>query len=368
MAVCVGHIRNLVLKDYTPGYGVFARAFYFVTGYGHSAVVVFFVLSGYFVGGSVMRSFRHGRFTWRAYLTDRMTRLWIVLIPALFATLFWDVGGIRWGEQVYYLGIEGNLALQRDVTTNLEASVFLCNAVFLQTIACPSYGSNGPLWSLANEFWYYLWAPVLLSFVLLIRHAKENFRLGFTFGALVVMSVLMITSMAWAPELLPGFVVWLFGAAIAWTDHYRPVRSMPRGAVILALAALCGLLVLARMGRLSDVFLGLGFSVFILVLLWSGGWPASSNRIVSRVLAIGPILSNFSYSLYLTHFPLALFITSVTVRARSEYSLPGLLVFALLSIACYVYAYGFYWVFERNTPRLRAAIDRISNARMARPQ
>jgi len=36
------------------------------------------------------------------------------------------------------------------------------NVFFLQTITVPVYGSNSPLWSLANEFWYYLLFPLLL--------------------------------------------------------------------------------------------------------------------------------------------------------------------------------------------------------------
>ena len=41
----------------------------------------------------------------------------------------------------------------------LTAPVFLGNAAFLQRILVPELGTNGPLWSLANEFWYYLLFP-----------------------------------------------------------------------------------------------------------------------------------------------------------------------------------------------------------------
>jgi len=30
------------------------------------------------------------------------------------------------------------------------------NLGFVQTVSVPVYGTNGPLWSLANEFWYYV--------------------------------------------------------------------------------------------------------------------------------------------------------------------------------------------------------------------
>lgn len=43
---------------------------------------MFFVLSGYLVGGQVLQYVRQGRFTWRVYMVKRFTRLWDVPIPA----------------------------------------------------------------------------------------------------------------------------------------------------------------------------------------------------------------------------------------------------------------------------------------------
>ena len=58
-------------------------AAYLVSGLGHQWVIVFFVLSGYLVGGSVLRSVRTGSWSWRAYLLARLSRLYVVLLPAL---------------------------------------------------------------------------------------------------------------------------------------------------------------------------------------------------------------------------------------------------------------------------------------------
>src|ERR1700722_8142246 len=44
---------------------------------GHEAVMVFFVLSGYFVGGSALRAVRKGYLSWKKYLFQRLTRLWL---------------------------------------------------------------------------------------------------------------------------------------------------------------------------------------------------------------------------------------------------------------------------------------------------
>jgi peptidoglycan/LPS O-acetylase OafA/YrhL len=91
LAVCAGHLRNAVLADYrgVSHPGLFDSAFCAVTGMGHQAVAVFFVLSGYFVGGSTLRRQRR-QFEWVPYFVARIARLWIVLLPCLLLTAVAD--------------------------------------------------------------------------------------------------------------------------------------------------------------------------------------------------------------------------------------------------------------------------------------
>ena len=55
-----------------------------------SAVVVFFVPSGFFVSGSVLRASAQQRFTWRGYLAEWGTRLWMVILRAVRGHLALD--------------------------------------------------------------------------------------------------------------------------------------------------------------------------------------------------------------------------------------------------------------------------------------
>jgi hypothetical protein len=57
-------------------------------GLGSQSVIVFFVLSGFFVGESVIK--RWNIFSYSDYLLAWFIRLWIVLVPALLLTLFLD--------------------------------------------------------------------------------------------------------------------------------------------------------------------------------------------------------------------------------------------------------------------------------------
>ncbi|RJG27458.1 acyltransferase family protein [Massilia cavernae] len=67
-----------------PGIGYQVLAFF--TGFAHQAVVIFFLLSGWLVGGSLMNKLGEPRAV-ASYAIDRVTRLWIVLVPAFIASL-----------------------------------------------------------------------------------------------------------------------------------------------------------------------------------------------------------------------------------------------------------------------------------------
>ena len=104
LLVCAGHLRAFVFVNWSevesPKFAT--KIFYFITGLGHQSVVVFFVLSGFLVGGSVMDEYFRRKWCWKRYLINRLVRLWVVLIPALGLTFFWDIiGGSFFGADLF---------------------------------------------------------------------------------------------------------------------------------------------------------------------------------------------------------------------------------------------------------------------------
>jgi peptidoglycan/LPS O-acetylase OafA/YrhL len=166
--VVAEHARSLVFVDYgqMESPGLLAKGFYFLTGFGHEAVMVFFVISGYLVGGKVWSLYQEAQFEWRRYLADRLSRLYAVLLVALLLGAALDWTGYLFFNKygLYNQGYEGAIAVLG--TAPIERMGFwdfLVNAFFLQTIAGPPFGSNGPLWSLAYEWWYYILFPLVLA-------------------------------------------------------------------------------------------------------------------------------------------------------------------------------------------------------------
>jgi peptidoglycan/LPS O-acetylase OafA/YrhL len=354
-AVCVSHLRNLMFVDYraSTGVGIASKAFYFVSNYGHTAVIVFFLLSGYFVGGSVLRQVEAGTWSWQRYLTERMSRLWIVLIPALLLTLFWDRMGIALADGPFYLGTEGTFDQQINVASHLGQATLLCNLAFLQTLTCGTYGSNGPLWSLANEFWYYMWFPA--CYVLLRQ------RRGL--GAIAAGALALGTMIAF-PSLLSGFGLWMLGVVLVLLEKRFPARGTRTGLPWFTLgsgAVFIAALVVSRMFLLSnDWIVGVPCFVFLRCILWENVRlrPAPLSR-------IAVLFSGFSYSLYLTHFSFILFVAAAVFGQRIQFDGRGALVFAGMLVICYVYAFAVYLLFEQNTKRVQRGIRQF---RFLRPK
>jgi peptidoglycan/LPS O-acetylase OafA/YrhL len=381
--VVAEHARSLVFVDYgdLQSPGLLAKGFYFLTGFGHEAVMVFFVISGYLVGGKVWSLYREGRFGWRRYLADRASRLYAVLLVALLLGAALDWSGYLFFNQygLYNQGYEGSIAvLGTAPVEKMGWRDFLGNALFLQTIAGPTFGSNGPLWSLAYEWWYYILFPSMV--VLVFRRSL----MGVVVGALLTLLLLFV---------LPADAIWLFGiwvlgvaAAIVKprTDsgerrtegkgENRKVESgnvqrlqgeklneeMGKakfgrmffwgGAALLFL----GILVLARVEVLKGPYvwqylLGVAYAL-LLVSLAGCQWRLP-------VFRSSAYLADFSYSVYLIHFPVLMFVLSVGFESfgfgiRGPFSLAGLVWYiGVIGIAIFV-----SWIVSRFTEARTASL------------
>jgi peptidoglycan/LPS O-acetylase OafA/YrhL len=358
VAVCAMHLRAAIFVDFglVPDRDLVSWLFYFSTSIGHQAVIIFFVLSGFFVGGSVLS--RADSFSWQPYLLARLSRLWVVLFPALFLTLIIDSifaqqapsvlsGGFRdmWG----FTGPDPN------GTYSAGPIRFLSNLFFLQTVATPVYGSNIPLWSLANEFWYYLLFPLALT--LCARRFRVRQR--------VVAGSLILVLLVWLPTpLLGGMLVWLIGVGVWWlAKNERGLRKWLPLLLVLGLASTLGSLVWVKspqiqppFGMAQDLPVGFGFAVLALPLVFMpvrGTWGRAVEWISQR-------LSDISYSLYLSHFPLTLAVSVFIFKGRQiQPSLWSYFIFTVI-LALIVFAgWGFWLLFERHTTRVRIYLETL---------
>lgn len=323
---------------------------------GHEAVIVFFVLSGYFVGGSVLRSFRETKFSWTKYLLHRMTRLWVVLIPALVIGWSLDQCGMHLlhGTHNLYSGYSSP-EIAPGLSQRLTLGAFLGNVFFLQGIVTPCLGTNLPLWSLAYEFWFYLLFP--LALVALGR--SEQAAVGRAGAACCFLAFALLCG--WI--IMAYFAIWLIGAAIASMPLIlsKPQRKfgVKIFSVLLVAALYLGLKYSINI-LLSDFILATVVGLLVWIILHD---RANTTKLGYRNVA--QHLSKISYTMYLVHLPALAFICSVVMPIWTPWALSAAALGKLAGICLVVFAWSWiiYWLFERNTDMVRLKISRLIGER-----
>jgi peptidoglycan/LPS O-acetylase OafA/YrhL len=327
---------------------------YFLTGFGRQAVMVFFVLSGFLISSSILSNQASGTWSWRDYAINRASRLYPVLIPGLLFGLLWDkVGSSLFASTGLYshpLEHFGPAIAQSQITLR----TFTGNLFFLQTIVCSTFGSNGPLWSLSNEFWYYVLFPVGLFAGL--AWTKHSMRRAIPLTILAFGLLVFLGS-----DKVIGFLVWMAGCVLVIAYSAFPSlgkRWLIPYALISSLA-LAGCLMAARTGRPAalgtDLSVGVTFTLFLFAVLYVDfGTRSAHYHNAARFFA------GFSYSLYVLHFPLLLFLRAWIVPSqRWQPDVPHLFYGATIGAAALSFAWLVSTFTENKTHVVRNWMRRV---------
>ena len=356
VAVMLYHLRGLFFVDYQflASKSLLSNVLYAVTGYGHQAVMVFFVLSGYFIGTSVMESVGKLQWSWRTYLVSRLTRLYLVLFPALVLGALWDRIGMRIPQAapLYYDSLYKfngpSVALRSTVP------VFLGNFFFLQSIISPVFGSNGPLWSLSYEFWYYIVFPALI----LATAAWVGTRIRVLYAGLALFLLWFV-----GPQISFYFLIWLAGVLVGRLQRATRFKSTSAALPLSTVLIFVGALAWSRKHRLSSDLLT-DFIVAFCFALWLYTLLLRSREDASPAYVHGAKkLAGFSYTLYLTHFP-ALLLLRGLLNPQGNWQLdPRHLVYGL-AIALLMLTFA-YWVAEFTEARTASVRRRLLRPRVS---
>lgn len=351
VAVFVGHARNLFFVDYRElrEPSLLTMAMYTLTGNAHSWVIVFFVLSGYFISASIRRDVDRGDWSWRKYMINRLARLYVVLLPALLLTWVLDRLGIYLTDSGIYRGLGGQLVV-RDVLPSLNWQTFAGNLLYLQNYYVPVFGSDGPLWSLSHEFWYYLLFPLAVQ----LTRRQCAMQLAVTVAAFLAIAFISFPLIQYLP-------IWLLGAGIAYSNRAPWLRSPVVHRVAMPLTAV-GFVIALTMVRfqklsspyLSDGAVGVAFAACVLVLL---NHPSRRSSGLYAKAASG--LAGMSYTLYLVHVPILAFIASLFgASQRWTPTFGSAAVFGVILTAVFLVASLIAALTERNTDVVRNALNR----------
>jgi peptidoglycan/LPS O-acetylase OafA/YrhL len=257
---------------------------------GFLGVDIFFVLSGFLVGGSVIEALKAKEFSFLEFYARRARRIF----PALFAMLL-ATFGVAW---FILPPIEMKL-LSEGLGTS---SLFLSNFYYMTTTGYfgPDAGATFLLhtWSLSVEEQFYILFPIL-AFALYTALRK---------WIIVGVVCLAFGSFFLAISLSQNFPgeVFYFSPARAWQLLLGTVAAglTLRPSSILSVGAVLLIVIGLTLGQDSDGFpdmaaliVSLGTAAFLIF--------TNSEVAIGRILSIKPILyiGAISYSLYLWHQP-----------------------------------------------------------------
>ena len=311
--------------------------------------MVFFVLSGYFIGTSVLESLGNLRWSWRTYLVSRITRLQLVLFPALVLGALWDRIGMRipQASSLYYDALyKFNVP---SVALRSTVPVFLGNFFYLQSIVSPVFGSNGPLWSLSYEFWYYILFPALI-----LAAAWSGIRSRILYAGLALLLVWFI-----GPQISLYFLIWLAGVLVGHLQRITKYRSASPALPVAGGILFAGSLAWCRTHPLSSDLLT-DYIVAFFFALWLYSLLLGSREDASPAYAhAAKKLAGFSYTLYLTHFPALLLLRGLLdPRGIWQPDLRHLAYGLGIALLMLAYAYGVAELTEAHTATVRRRILR----------
>jgi peptidoglycan/LPS O-acetylase OafA/YrhL len=319
-----------------------------VFAFGHEAVAVFIVLSGYCLMLPVVRAQpERDRVPFGSFLRRRAFRI----LPPYFAAL---LGSVLLLALVPALRARSGTTWD-DSLPGLELGPLLSHALLLHNWS-PTWGYqiNGPFWSVASEWQIYFFFPLLLL------PAWRRFGMP---GALLAAAAVGYAPLLFAPAASMVAIPWyllLFAlgmgaAAIGFSSNELSarLRPLPWRPLSTALWLGCALFSVAA-GKIwfankpiTDLLMGLAMATLLLSLTGRAlgpkpGWLLS--LLESRPLVR---LGHFSYSLYLTHLPLlalGYFWLRELGMARAPTALLLLVAGGPISVAA---AYVFYLVVEK---------------------
>lgn len=305
--------------------------------------MLFFVMSGFLVGSKYLPGTEWDGPRFRTYAIDRLTRIWVVLVPAVLvsAAVAWALIGI------YGYAYSGTTARCAPGLGDILATLAFLNEGYLDTVC-----SNEPAWSIHSEVHYYFMWPALI-FLLgagnpgRVRIISALF-LAVTLGGLIWRDTIDIkNTLILAP-------IWVAGVFVLRV----PVLRVPMIGLCAALAVAMvapSIDAWERLWPISDYLIGLA-ALLVFAQAVRLQW------VPSAAVALENWLAKISYSLYLTHI-----IVIGAVRTVLEQSMGRafpinafggelIVLYLGLVLGCVVFALAFYMLFEAQTARLRRVL------------
>jgi peptidoglycan/LPS O-acetylase OafA/YrhL len=330
LLVVICHYRGNFFIEYgllsNEDKNIFTQIFYFIGRLGNEPVVVFFVLSGFLVGGKAMQRILNNDIDIKLYFIDRFTR---IILPLLAALLFMVIIDLIIGKPIPSVDILGSLFSLQGVLTGC--------------------GENDPLWSLTYEVWFYIFIGCLM----IIFRSKNSRNVMFAFFVLTI-CICIFTKLQtrYLLILLMGTFAFLLPR-----DNIKHIKSK----ILILLALLACSFVLSQLTSetrsldlsifsfLSRKYISVFVAFFSALLVHHLIVAKPQKKTWIKVESISTKFSDFSYTLYLTHYPLMHLLSYFGFPKSEKINTISILFYLLEVLISLVVAYLIYLISEKQT-------------------
>ena len=293
------------------------------------AVSGFFLLSGFLISYSLSQKTNNKAYSFKEYFLDRLVRIYIVFIPALIFTIIIDLMHLYFNQGIYRFINAFNL------------KTFFTNLLMLQYFPSIPFGSNRPFWVLGLLWWLYLsfgwwW----------FKHRRWRQRPIFFISVLLAFSTIPFISLFHGRG--QGLaLIWLLGAVAFYLSRTHLLsRAKSKSSLLLSgiffcLSLVCVFITKNEFGLLFGILLALSF-LFLL-----NHFQSYQQQIALPIKKVFRIFSGYSFTLYLTHYPIIVLLLSLHL------SLEPYQYFFLLFIISNLCAYLIAQITEMKTQFLK---------------
>lgn len=285
--VLIAHIFQLNISPYIQNSPIIEGI---MGSLSNISVIIFFILSWILISYSAASIRENGVFDWKKYIINRVTRIYpslffVTLLSLIFVFIFPLITG---SSEITTYTNEVNLARNSYIVASRD--------YILTLLMLPSgmYQINWPLWSLTIEWWIY----IAFMFLFIGINSKKGIY-WYTAALIVLMFIIDWTSI----KNIVYIFIWFIGALYTlYLRHHPNIMKMVR-------------------------YSSYGLMMLYLIYFWISGMDITKNswevygifQFLVAILSIELVLrinlgkiigftASFSYTLYILHFPLLLFL------------------------------------------------------------
>lgn len=303
----------------------FGDILWYLSSLNLASVIFFFFISGFSIALSLKGEMHTSPPVINYYLYRRFRRIIPMYLTALLLTIICGlINGEIWFNKAYNIkSLIGNLFFLQ--SSNSYAGNWI-----------PPYGNNGPLWSLSFEVWYYIFLPILLLFLNAIfkneYQVKHRIHFGLLFAWVASVLSIWLNKQLFLPWIafLTLFILWYLGY---WLGVLYQQNKISMNHLLFLCFMTSIHFVLSKFivsATLEKLLIGSVISTsFVFLFLLKKQLKSIFYWVEKLINGLFKKIGQFSYALYLFHFPLLVLCKYIYPDSRLALVITVLFVFIL---------------------------------------